>query len=295
MLTEFYRKFIPLSLRSKIYDAFLGRLLLFKRNFKENAKSKFIFLFHWLLPKTEKNKVYAYMGRYGLTSYPYKYAREYKNIEIAIKYDLDRKLPFVVHNGKKLFFPEFYDAKKITKDYRNLLIEQDIRSAHRYVRSYDELKDKILLDIGSAEGIFALDTIELVSHAYLFEYEDYWFASLEATFAPWKNKVTLVKKFVGEQTNETNTTIDDFLKDKNKDNLFLKMDIEGAEQSALSGSLNTLRSGRNIKLAVCTYHKKEDPGIISNLMSSLGYSFEFTEGFMYWQKRLSKGIIRCHN
>ena len=51
--------------------------------------------------------------------------------------------------------------------YKGLLIEQDERSAHRYVVSYSDLRNKVLLDIGAAEAIFALDTIEYVNHTYL--------------------------------------------------------------------------------------------------------------------------------
>jgi hypothetical protein len=295
MLIKLYRKLIPLSFRRTIYNAFLGRLLTFKRNFLVNVKSKCIYCFNRLLPKTEENQAYAFMGRHGLTSYPYRYALEYKNINIKVEFDSNFNLPFVMHINKKLYFPSSYTREKIIRDYRNLLIEQDIRSAHRYVKAYNELKGKTLLDIGSADGNFALDAVEYVNHVYLFEYESIWFAPLKATFEPWKEKVTLVKKYISDKSNDTETSIDDFLSDKSKDNLFLKMDIEGAEQLAIRGATNTLKNGKNIHLAVCTYHRKNDPEIISNLLSTLGYSFEFTQGLLYWQKRLSKAIIRCHN
>ena len=77
--------------------------------------------------------------------------------------------------------------------YRGLLIEQDKRSAHRYVDSYEELKGKTLLDIGAAEAIFTLDTIECIDHAYLFECDESWIEALEATFAPYKEKITIVR------------------------------------------------------------------------------------------------------
>lgn len=80
--------------------------------------------------------------------------------------------------------------------YRGLLIEQDKRSAHRYVDSYEELKGKTLLDIGAAEAIFTLDTIEYMDHAYLFECDESWIEALEVTFAPYKEKITIVRKYV---------------------------------------------------------------------------------------------------
>jgi hypothetical protein len=295
MLTGLYRKYIPFNLRNKIYNAFLRNILIFKRNFTINIKCKFVFFFGWILPKTEVNKAYSFMGLHGLSSIPYKFSLEYRKKEINVLIDNELKLPFVIHNNKRLYFPLSYSIAKIQKLYRSLIIEQDIYSPHRYVNSYNELKRRVLLDIGSAEGNFALDTIGFVDHAYLFECEEEWQAPLRATFSPWKEKVTIIKKYISDVSNETNVTIDEFLIDKSKDNLFIKMDIEGAEQSAIKGAMDTLKCGKNIHLAVCTYHRKDDPEIISKTLSSLGYTFEFTNGLIYWQKRLSKGVIRCHN
>jgi hypothetical protein len=234
------------------------------------------------------------MGKYGITSYPYPYMLEYKKLLITVEFDKTFHLPYVLHNNKRLFFPATYTNEKVIKDYRSLIIEQDEQSSHRYVRSYSELKGKTLLDIGSAEGIFALDTIELVDRVYLFECEDFWITALEATFAPWKEKVSIIKKYVGNKTTDTNITIDDFLSDKMQNNLFLKMDIEGAEMWAIEGAANTLKNGSNINCAITTYHRINDPENISDYFKSLGYQFEFSSGLMYWSKRLSKGVIRCH-
>lgn len=106
--------------------------------------------------------------------------------------------------------------------YRGLLIEQDKRSAHRYVDSYEELKGKTLLDIGAAEAIFTLDTIEYIDHAYLFECDESWIEALEATFAPYKEKITIVRKYVSDVNDEDNITLDTFFRDEGKsiDNLF---------------------------------------------------------------------------
>jgi len=295
MLAHLYRKLIPLSIRSFIYNIILGKLLFFVRHFNVIFKSKLTYLFGFLLPKTEENKAYTFIGRYGITSYPYNYMLEYKRREIKAEFDTKLKLPYVVHNYRKLYFPDFYTVEKTIKDYRALITEQDLRSSHRYVRSYDELKGKTLLDIGSAEGIFALDTIELVEKAYIFECEEFWLKPLEATFAPWKNKVAFIKKYVGDKTSGVFITIDDFLKELPNSNLFLKMDIEGAERPALQGAQETLKHGKNIQLAICTYHREGDPEYVNSLLSGYGFTSEFSDGLMYWNKRLSKGVIRSHN
>ncbi len=267
--------------------------MFFVRNFKVITKSKITFLFGIFLPKTEENKAFSFMGRHGLTSYPYEYMLEYKKKEIQVEIDAEQNLPFVLHQGKRLYFPEFFSTEKVKKDYRALITEQDIRAAHRYVKDYNDLKDLTLLDVGAAEGIFSLDTIELTKQVILFEYQDYWQKPLKATFAPWQHKVTFVEKYVGNRSEGNFVTIDEFLSAQPKENLFIKMDIEGAERMALEGAANTLRAGKNIRLAICTYHRVNDPEYMASLMSGYGYSTEFSDGLMYWNKRVSKGVIRC--
>ncbi len=292
MVAQLYRNIVPASLRDYIYAAFLGSFLHYMRHIRVHIKSKFTFLFSWFLPKTEENAALAFIGRHGLTSYPYPYSLEYKNKKPQVLVDISNNLPYIIHNGRKLFFPPTMIHTVIATLYVSLITEQDARSAHRYVASYDELRGKTLLDIGSAEGIFSLDTIDFVDHVYLFEYESFWQESLKATFAPWAHKVTIIPNYVGDTTEGIVIKIDDFLKDKPKDNIFLKMDIEGAEQSALRGAIETLKNGKNVQVAVCTYHRPDDPKVISELLGSLGYKYEFTQGMLYWGKRLSKALIR---
>jgi hypothetical protein len=292
MFTAIYKKLLPLSIRKIIYERFLRNVLYFFRNYSVIINSRKAYYFHWSLPKTEINKAYQFMGKYGITSYPYEYMLEYLQKGIQVFHDAQNGLPFVVHNNQKLYFRKSSSVELVKSDYRALITEQDPRSAHRYVRSYSELNNKILLDVGSAEGILSLDTVNIVNHVYLFEYEDEWMLPLQATFFPWKHKVTIVKKIVGDITSESYITIDDFLRDKTNQNLFIKMDIEGAELRAIYGAMKTFKNGSNIQLAVCTYHRKGDPEIIADAITSLGFQYEFSNGLMYWDKKFSKGIIR---
>ena len=293
MLASLYRKLLPLQIRQSIYDYFLGHVVFFFRNIGIITKSKLAWLFGFLMPKSEENLALAFMGKHGLTSYPYPYALEYQN-SVAVEKDA-RNLPYVTHNGKRLYFPEFYSIEKVQKDYTALLIEQDERAAHRYVRAYEELKGRTLIDVGAAEASFALDTIELTKHVFIFECMEHWQKPLQATFEPWKDKVTIVKQYVGDKTSGAFVTIDDFLAQQSRDNLFIKMDIEGAERMALAGAQKTLQSGKNIQLSVTTYHRPGDPEYIKNLLEGYGFKTEFSDGLMYWNKRFSKGIIRAKN
>jgi hypothetical protein len=293
MLTGLYRKLFPYTLRKKIYDFFLGDIIFFFRNFNVIARGKLTYAFKFALPANDETKAFSFIGRHGITSYPNPYSLEYRNRVVNVEVDAEKNLPFVIHAGKRLYFPESFSPEKVKKDYLALLIEQDNRSAHRYVRSYDELQNRTLLDVGAAEGIFALDTIKQTKHVIFFECMEYWQKPLQATFAEWSDKVTFVKKFVGNKTSGDFITIDEFLSGKAQDNLFIKMDIEGAERMALEGAKQTLTTGKNIQLAICTYHRKGDPEYMQSLMEGMGYSVEFSEGLMYWNKRVSKGVIRC--
>ena len=50
--------------------------------------------------------------------------------------------------------------------------------------SIEEVKGKIFVDIGSAEGFTSLEVIEKASHIYLFEQDKLWIEALNATFGP---------------------------------------------------------------------------------------------------------------
>ncbi|MDR0542019.1 MAG: FkbM family methyltransferase [Dysgonamonadaceae bacterium] len=116
--------------------------------------------------------------------------------------------------------------------------------------------------------------------------------ALTATFAPWKDKVTIVHKHVSDVNDVNNTTVDCFPEGKEKTNLFLKMDIEGYEQAALRGASNTLKEARDINFSICTYPRKNDAVEIAHILQSNGFEYEQTDGYLYFQKDLRKAIIR---
>jgi hypothetical protein len=288
---------VPEDVRNRIYDAFLGAILKFLQNFGESFKAIYIYLFRHFLPDTEKNRLYAFMGRHGLMQFPYHFALNYKKMHVVRHVDTQYELPYVMHSGKRLYFQKSYirrNKKRIESHYRLLVMEQDAHSAHRYVEDISRLEGKVLLDVGAAEAIFSLDVIELVSHIYIFECDDVWIEALNATFAPWKDKdkVTIVRKYVSDCNNENNITLDRFFEDKDKKNLFLKMDIEGYEQAALRGASNLLREAKDMDFSICTYHRKNDAIKIAGMLASYGFECEQTEGYIYFGKDFRKAIIR---
>ncbi|MDR3093411.1 MAG: FkbM family methyltransferase [Bacteroidales bacterium] len=211
---------------------------------------------------------------------------------VMVGYDNVEDLPYVDHRGKRLYYPRNTPKGNIEQSYRNLMTEQDVESPHRYVKSYDELKSKILLDVGAAEGIFALEVIDLVEKAYLFECNEKWLEPLNASFKPWKEKTEIVRKYVSNSDFDKSVTIDTYMKGKGYDNIHLKMDIEGAEQEALKGSKALLTKGKSISCSVCTYHKKEDAKAICSFFESLGYTYELSQGYFFAVPYLRKGICR---
>lgn len=292
MVAGLYRWILPEGLRKVVYAVFLGKLLSFIRNFRMNFRSKFTYIFQFVLPKNDLNTALAFMGRHGLTSYPSEYMLEYKNKEIDIRFDIEKQLYYCMHNGRKLYFTAAFSKDRIVKLYRSLITEQDVRSAHRYIDDYDKLTGFTLLDVGSAEGIFTLDNIDRIKHAYLFEAEPYWIDALRATFEPWRDKITIIDKYVGDKTTGNFITLDNFCEERQMDKLFLKMDIEGAELSALQGAQKILKNTREMRIAVCTYHKPGDPDRFETILKENGFETSFSEGYLFWGKRLSKAVIR---
>jgi hypothetical protein len=154
------------------------------------------------------------------------------------------------------------------------------------------LNGKTLLDIGTAEGIFALDSIDYVQKVYLFECDEAWIEPLKLTFQPYKEKVVFVHKYVSDNDDENCVSLDSFMENKEHDQLFIKMDIEGEELTALHGVEKILTNGKNISLAICTYHRENDAKNISHFLTSLGYDCEFTMGMMQFEMQIRKGICR---
>ena len=72
------------------------------------------------------------------------------------------------------------------------------------------------------------------------------------------SSITMRKRFKADNSREVNViTIDNFCKERNIKPDFIKMDIEGAELSALKGGISTIKKCRP-QLAISIYHSSED-------------------------------------
>lgn len=70
----------------------------------------------------------------------------------------------------------------------------------------------VLVDVGSAEGIVALDYVEEMSKVYIIECEEMWIDSLRASFKSYKEKDEIIPFLCGEELeNERVITVDTLL------------------------------------------------------------------------------------
>ena len=153
---------------------------------------------------------------------------------------------------------------------------------------------KILLDIGAAEGIFTLNAIEQISHAYLFECDEEWIEALEATFAPWKEKITIVRKYVSDTDEGDYITLDRYFQETTSGKrFFLKMDIEGYERKALKGAQQLLKQA-DVSGAVCLYHRKDDKEVIQKICAENGFETSIRPNFLYIENEMRPGVLNFY-
>ena len=298
MLTELYRKHVPANVRWQIYNHVLYRWLSWWRDPSAKAKD-LAFRLHCLrryafsTPRTEWERTMRHIGLHGLSFSPFPHSKEYFRLPpCQVSRDPANGLPYVMHNGKRLYFKAGKTDGEVNFYYRGLCVEQDPRSAHRYVDSYDELDGKVLLDVGAAEAIFTLEVIERIRHAYVFECDPAWVEALEATFAPWRDKVTIVRQYVGDTDGDDSIRFDTFFADKPADNLFLKMDIEGSEQRALLGAERLLATAPRLSGSVCVYHTHDAEQEITSMLHAHGLHTQIAPGYLYFGNELRHGIAR---
>lgn len=202
-----------------------------------------------------------------------------------VKWDRSIDLPyidFMTVEGKTvaMYYPRNF--RFMEKDgslfVYGLMWEQSDGSPHLYVREGHHVSQgDVVIDAGVCEGNFALRYIDIASHIYLFEIDHLWLEPLYHTFKNYGNKVTMVPKAVSDRTAEGFCRIDDVVSGRKVD--FIKMDIEGAELSALHGAEQTFRRN-NISASICSYHRNGDEKKIRVQLEKYGYQTSVSEGYM---------------
>ena len=146
-----------------------------------------------------------------------------------------------------------------------------------------------------------LDVVDKVKKIYLFEPAERWQRPLNATFAPWKEKVVIVRKFLSDETNDTCVSLDDYFTGSSEVPTLLKMDIEGFEGRALRSGQGLLRAENGVrKVVVCTYHRQDDEQNLGAFLREYGFNTTPSKGYMLFvydddvkPPYLRRGIIRA--
>jgi len=242
----------------------------------------------------------------GITMHPYEWGSLFnedytaKFEEIKVLHDKERKLPYTLLDGKRLYFPRSMSDYGIKRSYYGLQeIEQHPQSPHRYLTEmFDVDIDDIVVDCGVAEGNFGLNVVDRVKKLYLFEPDEKWIGPLHATFAPWGDKVVIIQKYLSDITDTKSITLDDYFEDKEYPT-FLKLDVEGYEERLLRGAEKILSSHSIKKVAACTYHYHDDERKLGDLLRSYGFITTHSQGYMIVglddirPPYLRRGVIRA--
>jgi hypothetical protein len=278
-----------------------------KKRRKNRLKHKVICYLENLSPEDmtdEKREILNYLKHHSITSvFPYDYTKKYNSDHVIVYMDKVNGMRYVLLDNKRLYFKRDWDEKQIQRYYNGLLIEQDVESPHRYETSEFYVSNgDVVVDAGVAEGNFALSVVERAKKLYLFEVDEEWIEALKKTFAPWKDKVVIVNKYVSDNNNGNCITLDQFFGQEKID--FIKADIEGAEAQLLSGAEDILERQTHVKIALCTYHRHNDAKLLNNILMKNGFHTEFSKGYMiFWYEvydklqppYLRRGLIRTMN
>ena len=247
-----------------------------------------------------RRRYFSFINTNKVRIFPYPFHTNYTPEKIEVIYDPERGMRYVLQDGKRLYFKKRWSENKIRKSYCDLMREQDLESPHRYLTDTFTIgKDDTLADIGAAEGNFSLAVIENIKKVYIFEYDQEWIEALNATFAPWAEKVEIINKFVSDRNDDTHIRFDTFFETK-KDITFLKIDVDGAESVVLGSCDKVFNSHGSFKIALCTYHKHDDEKDFTRLLKDYGFTVTPSKGYMinYYDKKmkapyLRRGLIRA--
>jgi hypothetical protein len=238
-------------------------------------------------------EIIDFFNKYKFSVFPYEFSRLYHASDIDVFFDKTAKMHYVTHENKRLYFPTDWGIERIRVYYNRLCMEQDKDSPHRYeTDGYIVKEGDVIVDVGAAEGIWALDNAEKAGKIYLFECNQKWIKALQKTFEPWKEKVVLVDKYVSDNDDDSNVTLDNFFNEERID--FIKADIEGMEIKLLEGSKNLLTSNNNLRLLLCAYHSKNDGTDIKKILEINDFKTEYSKRYMFFifDKKLEKPYLR---
>jgi len=240
-----------------------------------------------------------------LTVFPYPRTKPFPEVEVHE--DGQLRLPYVIHDGKRLYYPSSWTKGRIAGSYLQCVAVEGVlgdgclaKSPHCYLSPRCDVHNgDIVADFGTAEGLFALHMAERAGKLYLCECDSTWWKPLRATFEPYKNKTVFVEKAIGRIDGKTSVRIDSLLKEESGKRIVLKMDVEGAEYQSLKAASEWFGREERVALLCAAYHRQEDSRRLQELAKGWNYATEFSEGFiLFLFDRLTspffrRGILRA--
>ncbi len=254
-------------------------------------------------PTPEQQEVLDYLRKHGFNLFPYERLHQKKPADVEVHFDEAVGLSYVLLDDKRLYYPADTTKTIIQRGYCDeQLVSQHPESPHRYLTGdFNVGPDDVVVDCGAADGNFSLDVVDKVKKVYLFEPTERWQKPLAATFAPWKDKVVIVRKFLSDETNDVSVSLDDYFAGKDEWPTMIKMDIEGFEGRALASAKRLLNAPNGIRKAVvCTYHRQDDEKNLGAFLRECGFKTTPSKGYMLFvyddevkPPYLRRGIIRA--
>lgn len=218
--------------------------------------------------------------------FPYPVIREATQPVVAI--DSDANMPYVMHRGKRLYYPAGTSLDYVAADYVNFVDYEGIvgkgrLKKHPHAYTTDDFRvdeHATLIDIGCSEGLFALDNVDRAGALYLFEVQAKWKRPLELTFQPFResHQIQIVQKLVSSGGHDS-VRLPDVIQANGDEKFFVKMDIEGFEREVLQSSREFFQKNK-LKLSCCVYHRQDDERWIVDFLQSIGYRTKLSEGYM---------------
>ena len=290
-MREFYFKHIKPNVPAVIHNLLYRVAVKQQQNRREVLRKQIVGYYEGQSASPYKADAINFLKENKFSFIPYSWTQDY--LEKPVKIYRENSMCYVVMDKeKKLFFKRDMDGFAVSKLFRELSMEQDVRSPHLYAgEGHIVSKGSIVADVGAAEGYFSLSAAEEAEKLFLFESDPEWIRALEATFREYSHKVEIINMFVSNQDDNGHISLDKYF--GNGEITFLKADIEGGEPEMLLGAAQLLSEKRIKKASICTYHHPSHAEEFSRLLEGYGYTVKAVPGFIpHWQPpHLLTGVL----
>lgn len=244
----------------------------------------------------EFNAISAFLKHNTISVFPYEFTKNYKISDVKAEVDNSTGLIYINTDKGKMYMKRSYtNIFRAKRYYKNILLEQDKASPHRYTTDIFAPKDNsIIIDIGGAEGFFGLQYLDLAKKIYIFECDPLWIEAIKHTYSEHLDKVEIIPKFVSNINDDSHISLDKFIKEKNieGESVFVKIDAEGSEPLIIKGAKNWLDTKPNVMIALCVYHASDHEEYFRKKFDN--WKIENSDGYMlyYYDYNFSKPFLR---